>query len=255
MRLLLLAGLMTLYSCVSKTTSEFDAFSHIQDTEVRDILKRAISWSGGIDRWRSLDSIIYTKDSKLFLSDSGIESESIQRHAYAMRPKFSARITWSPDTSEFHEILYGEQSVKRVNDSVVAEGRKVEETVLSAIYVLGMPFKLLDPGVQLSYEGKLQIGENVADAIRAGYDPNANENHSTTDLWWYYFDEVSGAFLGCLVYHPPTYAYIENQAFHDVEGIKFHAHRKSYRSDSARNIEFLRAEFWYSDYEVSSASE
>ena len=126
---------------------------------------------------------------------------------------------------------------------------------MSAFYVLGMPFKLKDPGTFLSYEGTVDFNGKTADVVKAAYSPEDFENHSTTDLWWYYFDTVDGAFLRCMVYHPPTYARIENIAFREVEGMKFQKRRMSYRCDSLGNKQFLRAEFWYEDYAITFSEE
>ncbi len=231
-----------------------DPYVHLTDAKVASVLKQAIDWSGGIEAWRGLDSIKYHKHSKLFLEDSTLENEMKQSHAYAMKPNFSARISWDKG-SDRHLITYGlGQAQKQVNGRETDSGKKVEESVFSALYVLGMPFKLLDAGVNLTYQGMEEVRGVQAHVIKATYDPQENDNHSTTDVWWYYFNEATGEFLGCMVHHPPTYAYIENQAFHTIGGIKMHAHRRSYRSDSARNIAFLRAEFWYDNYELASGA-
>ena len=152
--------------------------------------------------------------------------------------------------------LYGDDS-----DSIDMDHKKLEngqlmdqdptESVMSAIYVLGMPFKLLDAGATLEFTQTVTLESGKqADEIKATYNPEAHQNHSTTDVWYYYFDHQDGTFYGAMVHHPPTYAYIQNLDFHEHAGLKFHAHRKSYRSDSLRNIKYLRAEFWYSDYQV-----
>ena len=249
--------LISLVGCTadpSSTNSSVDYFAHIEDEKVKSVLRKAIDWSGGIETWRALDSIKYTKHSMLFLEDESVESDVIQRHLYGMQPQFSANIQWS-DSSDVFEIRYDGSASKWLNgEQLDQEEGTIKSTVFSALYVLGMPFKLLDGGVNLSYQGATTVKGREADVINATYDPDNHDNHSTSDIWWYYFDVSNGEFLGCLVYHAPTYAYIENQSFVTAGGIKFHAHRKSYRSDSARNIQFLRAEFWYSDYSVVSAN-
>jgi len=39
------------------------------------------------------------------------------------------------------------------NDSIIDQGDKVTSSVNSALYVVGMPFKLIDKGTVLTYEG------------------------------------------------------------------------------------------------------
>jgi hypothetical protein len=220
----------------------------IEDQKVRAVLERAINKAGGIEQWRAIKTISYTKRSKLLLEDASIESDITQNHKYTMSPQFSAWIKWE-NNGDQHRIQYGSgQSKQFRNDTLIT--KDPSQTVMSAIYTLGMPFKLLDDGAVLTYEGKTVIDSIEADVIKATYDPDENENHSTQDVWYYYFDVRDGNFLGAMVYHSPTYAFIQNLDFVSTTPVILHAHRKSYRTDSARNIQFLRAEFWYSDYVV-----
>ncbi len=228
-----------------------DYYADIKDDSVKKILKKAIDWAGGIEKWKKLDSIQYHKRSKLLLEKGLVENETYQLHNYSMQPSFSAEINWKKGNTA-HLISHNfDKTLKYENGEIIAEGEKTKKSVLSALYVLGMPFKLLDEGVNLSHEGKTQIDGIQVDVLKATYSPAKNNNHSTEDVWWYYFQENSGKFISCMVYHSPTYAYIENLAFDEVNGLKFHKHRKSYRTDSVRNKQFLRAEFWYNDYKTS----
>ena len=227
-----------------------DHYAHIEDQQVKSILKRAIDKAGGIEKWKSIKTINYTKHNMLFLEDSTVEVDNIQRHEYTMQPQFSARISWNKDGTD-HLITYSPEGAKKFENDSLTE-QDPTQTVMSAIYVLGMPFKLLDAGTYLKHNGRVTLEDGKeADEIRATYSPEEHENHSTQDVWYYYFDVEDGTFYGAMVYHAPTYAYIQNLDFVDYTPVKFHAHRKSYRSDSARNIKFLRAEFWYSDYDVN----
>ncbi|MDW3197526.1 MAG: hypothetical protein R8G66_34490 [Cytophagales bacterium] len=228
-----------------------DPYAHIADEKIRAILKEAIDVSGTIDVWRDLKEIRYQKHSVLYLSDGSEESNVIQQHIYRMSPEFEADISWERD-GDRHFLQYTSQATKKfVNDTLQeANEEALSQSVMSAIYVLGMPFKLLDEGVKLTYEGTTNFEGFQAHAIEARYSSDENENHSTDDLWWYYFDAENTNFLGAMVYHAPTYALIRNLEFDQSTSIKFHKHRKSYRTDSSRNIEYLRAQFWYDNYEV-----
>ena len=251
---LLTCSLVVVMSCGPKSESHkveaaYDPYEHIENDQVRTILRKAIDKAGGYEKWSSLKTIEYTKHNMLFLEDGTTEVDNIQRHEYTMRPEFKVRITWEKENVN-HLITYGPEGGKRYrHDSLTTQDPT--ETVMSAIYVLGMPFKLLDAGTRLEHRGqvRLESGE-IADEIKATYDPGENENHSTQDEWYYYFG-ADGTFFGAMVYHAPTYAYIRNLEFDTSTPIQFHKHRKSYRSDSSRNIQFLRAEFWYADYQVT----
>ncbi|MDX1406798.1 MAG: hypothetical protein R3330_01660, partial [Saprospiraceae bacterium] len=92
------------------------------------------------------------------------------------------------------------------------------------------------------------------DVIKAEYDPGTQDNHSTSDVWWYFFDRDGGSHLASMVYHPPTYALIENTTMTDAHPIRFNVYRRSYRCDSTRVKQFLRGEFYYSDFRVPASS-
>lgn len=248
---LLMAGCTQVHQESTSTDPVADPYAHISDEKIKDIIKSAINVSGTIDVWRGLNEISYQKHSVLYLEDGSEESNVIQQHVYRMSPEFEADITWEKDGDQ-HYLQYTSRSVRKfVNDSLQPSNEEaLRQSVMSAIYVLGMPFKLLDEGVKLNYMGLTDFESFSAHAIEARYSSDENDNHSTDDLWWYYFDAENSDFLGAMVYHAPTYAMIRNLKFDESTPIKFHAHRKSYRTDSSRNKEYLRAQFWYDNYEV-----
>jgi hypothetical protein len=231
----------------------WDHYSQIQDTSVKKILLKAISRAGGLNKWKKLKKLTYQKHGTLFLPDGSVESANIQLHQYTFDPYFSAEITWRENNNDYR-ILYRSDSAQQFENGILSD-KDPSQSVMSALYVIGMPFKLLDEGVKLTFLGHdtLRNGQLV-DVIKASYDPINNQNHSTQEDWYYYFNRKTGDFSGALVYHPPTYAYIENITFKDDLPIRFFDHRQSFRTDAHRNIEFLRAEFYYTDYELVLAN-
>lgn len=227
-------------------------FKEPVDAKVEQVLTQAIEAAGGWENWKALDSMRYLKKSILYLEDGTKESEATQEHFFTFKPRFKATIIWLEDEQN-RRIEYQEGSAKKYSgDSLIEENTSaIKESVMSAVYVLAQPFKLLDVGTTLEYQGltKTKKGKK-AFTISATYNPKEYINHSTKDSWWYYFDTEDGKFLESMVYHAPTYALIENVSFWQELPIHFHKHRKSYRADSLRNIKFLRAEFDYWDYEL-----
>ncbi|MDX1478210.1 MAG: hypothetical protein R3301_10935 [Saprospiraceae bacterium] len=246
-----------LAGCQVAPDPETDApFNNTHDDEVRIILQRAIASAGGWTAWSAIDSITYRKRSILYLADGAVESDQTQYHRYDLQPSLSGSITWSDSTGEV-TIAYQDGNATRSIDGVAVTGgeESARQTFLSAYYVLFIPFKLLDPGTLLTYTGKdtLESGA-IADVIKAEYDPGQHGNHSTSDVWWYYFEENTGRHLASLVYHPPTYALIENIRTTQTTPIRFNAYRESYRCDRTLNKQFLRGVFEYSDFRLPGAS-
>ena len=241
------------FSCTTspREKENLSPYAQIKDPEVRKVLEQAIEYAGGIEQWRQLKTIEYVKRSRLILEGDVLEYDITQEHSYQMQPDFSAIIQWEQD-SAYHVVQhYPSRSVHILDDmDINLDPNKVKQSVMSSLFVLGMPFKLMDEGVQLSYSGSRLFMDSVeADVIKAVYDPENVSNHSTSDIWWFYFEKESGKFLGSKVYHAPTYALIHNIGFTDTS-LKFPTRRKSYRVDSLENIQFLRAEFWYSDFKM-----
>jgi len=245
--LLFISSLLLINCTDQKTSPEIE---EIEKSKVDQVIDRAIEWAGGMERWRSLKQLTYQKRSRLLYENGQVEYDITQLHDYTFSPSLLMNINWDTEAGQNKMVHSDTVSYKLLNDSLISQGNKIRESAFSALYVIGMPFKLKDPGIHLSYEGQQIFQGRTADIIKATYSPVKYKNHSTSDDWWYYFDAENSAFLGCKVYHYPTYALIENIAFHEVEDMKFQKRRMSYRCDSLGNKQFLRAEFWYEDYDL-----
>ena len=65
----------------------------------------------------------------------------------------------------------------------------------------------------------------------------------------FYFDTESHVLLATLIYHAPTYAFVDNEKMEMIDGMLWNTERTTYRTDSLRNVEYVRAEFVYSEME------
>ena len=226
--------------------------SHIGDQQAAQIILNAIHKAGGWDAYKNIKTISYKKRSVLYHDDGSLESDRDQYHSYTLQPSVTGEITWSFGNDSY-AIHYTDEEAYKLENGARVEGSEesARNTFLSAYYVLFMPFKLLDPGAVLTYEGTttLETGDKVH-IIKADYDPGKHDNHSTHDIWWYFFDSKTYEYLACQVYHEPTYAFIENNEITEEHLITFNTYRKSFRTDADRNKEFLRGEFWYSDFQI-----
>ncbi|WP_425236336.1 hypothetical protein [Ulvibacterium sp.] len=185
------------------------------------------------------------------MKNGQIESEVTQRHHYVLRPHKSIKISWVVDRDSFLIVHNDLISQKFKNNSIVEQGDAVKSAVNSSLYVVGMPFKLLDEGTVLTYEGpKLLNTTDTVHTIKATYEPKKHQNHSTKDEWWYHFDKNNWALVSSMVYHKPTYVLIENISVIEKKGLIFPERRKSYRCNEFGEKLFLRAEFWYEDYSI-----
>jgi len=241
-----------------------DRFAHISDDNAREIIRSSIAHAGGIDKWESIKQLKYTKDFSLLLDDGTVEKSYEQVHNYNYDPiHLDIRSKENGDLihTQFLDGKYsrtknGESldfpySRNKNGESLDVPSENLIKAMNTSTYVIGMPFKLLDPGVEISYEGELFLeNETLVDVIKVSYDPVKNKNHSTADVWKYYFDKEDRKIVGNWVNAGDHANVIENLSYVRVGGILFNKERKSYRLDSLGKKEFVRADYFYDNYEV-----
>lgn len=249
----LLVGLTFVFMYNCRSDKSIDHYSHIDDESVKSILQKAFDSAGGLETYLDLDSVVFDKRTILYLSDGKIESEVQQHHKYGLQPSASGRISWT-DSLGRHEVVHGPNgSYKSLNEEKIEDSSASAKSVfMSNYYVLFLPFKLLDPGTILSYEGVTSIDGHEVDIVKATYAPAVHENHSTSDDWYLFFSKSDGRVVANLVYHEPTYAFIENNEWTDKYPLRMNVYRQTWRTDFERNKEYLRGEFWYNNYRFKS---
>ena len=251
---LLLLTTCTHQPAASETPEASDPFGHVTDAAVKRVLGAAIERAGGLAQWNRLAAMRFTKDYTLLLESGEIENAALQRHHYTLGEEPTVEIEWEMDGQQ-HTIQYQQdQYQKLVNGKIdtSAAQQTLVNTVLSATFVMSIPFKLLDKGVALSYGGLDTLANGqVVEVIQASYNPSTHSAHSTPDIWHHYYDAEDFTFHAYMVQHADHYSYVENQSFAAVDGFLLPKIRKSYRVDEERNLLYLRAEYAYGDYELA----
>lgn len=229
-----------------------DPFAHIADAQVKQVLSAACDASGGMDTYAKVDSIVYMKRSVLYEPDGSKQSDVTQLHSYQLAPSLAGTIAWT-DSLGVHEIIYSPDDPHRTLDGERTDHTPaaVSKSFMGSYFVLFIPYKMADPNVKLSYEGEVTIDKKPYEVLAAHYAPDTYDNHSTDDVWTLFCDKANGTVLSNLVYHPPTYAYIENTESTDEYPLKMNTYRQTWRTDKNRNKEYLRGEFWYWDYQFT----
>ena len=114
----------------------------------------------------------------------------------------------------------------------------------AAFYTVAQPWKLMDKGGKLIYEGKktLENGSEV-ESIRVDYGPDS-------DTWWYFFDPVNFLMVGNEVQLKDHRSLVYDLSEEEVNGFKLHGTRESWRINDKGERLFLRAEYRYSEYQI-----
>lgn len=233
--------------CHCKNEKPPSPFSHIADNSAKEVLEKAIAQSGGWENFQNIDSLFYEKRTVLFDSLGKVESDVLQKHIYQVRPGLAMSISWENEEGTHRISRKKNECEKFLNDKKIkADSVGLLRSTNAALYTLFMPWKLLDPGVELKYKGIVKLpGGNDAHAISAIYFPEKKNNHSTKDDWEYYFEKDTYKYMACMVDHHDYFALIVNEEKSKSGGLVFNAYRNSYRVDKDRNILWKRGEFYY----------
>ncbi|GAB3218422.1 hypothetical protein J0A67_02710 [Algoriphagus aestuariicola] len=235
--LLLLLCLFSLWSCEPSP-----------EKKAKELIERSIEAHGGSEAWEKISILKFRKKTRLYNEDGTVESELDQEMEFRLKPRLEGKITWEKDSIK-HVLSWdgvqmryfmGENEVK--NPAFLASKKKDFD---AAYYTISQPWGLLGDGATLTYEGQktLENGKTV-ESVRVDYG-------SDTDLWFYYFDPNSVVMVGNEVHAKDHRSLIYDLSLVEHDGLKFHGQRDSWRIDERGKRLFLRAEYVYSDYEIT----
>lgn len=242
-------------SCATTTTTkQIDPLSGIKDTKLKEVLSKALDAMGGYENWNNLKSLQFHKKTNLYEASGAIEKATDQKHTYTFQPSNKVNITWKEGAIS-NEMVMEDGDVKKLIDGQVdkeAKSSSLKNSIYASTFVIGIPFKLLDEGAQLSYEGtKVIASGKKVHVVKAVYNPSSYKTHTKADIWWHYFDEQNYQQVGYTVQLHDHSSYVENLSFDRVEGFLFTTSRESWRVDENGNKTYLRADYEYSKYEVN----
>jgi len=220
-------------------------FSCQKEDKAKTIVLKALEAHGGIDAWKNAKELVYTKTTILYDSLGKVEHKLIQKHRNTFVPNFEAQMEWEEDSIVKKVTLIDDKTKVYFNgeeQDYTKLQEKYSKAMIAANYVIWQPYKLLDKEAILSYQGTDTLDRKEVDVVKADY---RNEDGSYGNSWWYYFNKETNRLLGNMVHHGTTYSFINNIKYENETGLSLNAYRKSYRTDSLRNVKFLRAEYYY----------
>lgn len=225
--------------------------SGYSDETAMNIVKASINTSGGMDTWGMMKELSYNKDFKLLDSLGNVAKDFRQIHKYKYNPLHIHIQSIENGDTIITELVNEEYSRSINGRKIKVNPEALAKSINTSTYVVGIPFKLMDPGTVLKYEGELKLeNDKMVDVVSASYNADKYVNHSTTDLWKYYFDKEDRRVLGNWVQTSDHYSMLENETYKEEGGILFNEKRKSYRVDEHGEKLFLRAAYKYYNYKV-----
>jgi len=236
--LLLLFLTISLYSC-----------KQITKVSANEIVEKSVEFHGGLKLWKQNNSLKFDKKIILYTRDGTIESKQIQYQKFDYKNGLSGELKWLKDRNKI-SIRYKEGKVfKRINDSIITskeELKSAENAFFSAHYVVNQPFKLLEDAAILSYVGLEIIDNKKTHVVQVGY---VNDTE-TSDKWFYYFDSKTYQLMATKVIHGDTVSIIKNISYDTSTGLLFNHHRKSYFLKPSGEEDYLRAEYFYTNFHI-----
>ncbi len=218
------------------------------EKQAKELIEKSIAAHEFSKNWNDVSTIKFKKWTRLLDEGGAVESESEQLIEFRLKPYFEAKLTWTKD-SVLHVVNFNgsRMSYQMGENSIQNEGflKAKRAEIDAAFFAFAQPWKLLDESANLSYEGEqiLESGKTV-ESIRVDYGPDS-------DVWWFYFDPVSHQVVANELHASDHKSLIENISLDQSTGLLLAKERKSFRIDDSGKKLFLRAEYLYSDFEVT----
>lgn len=218
-------------------------------TEVKpiNIINKSVQAHGGLERWKQLKSLSFTKKTTLYYEDGSVRLESTQNQSFLFGKYLSGTIHSILDSVSYR-FKKSEVYMQTKDSSAQLSGEALkskQRLFASALYVTSQPFQLLESGAAFERTSDTIFGDKKAFAVRVYY-PN---DTTTSDQWTYYFDQDSFLVVACKVKHDKRTSIIENLSYDQSTPFIFNATRKSTITENGKAA-FVIAEYEYSDYQV-----
>jgi len=177
------------------------------------VVDQAIDHAGGWKAYTATRTIQFRKTIVRFAADGTATDTRVQFHRYVLNPSPKMRIEWEDHGSKIVLINDGHQAWKLVDGKIATAQEDINSarnSTFGSHYVFCMPFKLRDPGAELTDTGtELLTGGQRVRKIRVTYAPGVGDAGGF-HTWTYSFDTASGRLVANhLLYSPGKYDYTE----------------------------------------------
>lgn len=212
------------------------------------IIGRSVEAHGGLESWKQLKSLSFTKKTVLYNEDGSVKKNVTQDQAFLFNTSSSGTLDAVIDTISYR--LEDDKVLVKLGDQYYdlenAERDAKKKLVNSALYVVSQPFQLLESSATFERKSDTVFGDKPTFSIRVKYPGDS----PSSDQWTYYFDQDSFRVVACKVKHNNRVSIIENISYDRSTPFLFNATRKSTIMDGS-NPKFVIAEYEYSNYKVT----
>lgn len=230
-----------LLSC--KPTSERKAIN---------LISKSIEAHGGSERWENVESITFLKETKLFHADSSLENELFQEIEIRFKPNWEIRMSWEKDSIPHKALFDGKRTRYWLGENEIQNEdflKSKKRDLDAAGYVITKPFDLLTGDKQIEYKGLVLLPDGKEyESVRVVDGPHSSSN---ADIWVYYFNPSDSRLTAYSVKTSGHTSLVFNDGWDVFGGLILPLRRKSYRLLESGEIEYLRAEYEFSEYHIN----
>ena len=230
-------------SCQRNEENVMDGYEALPNNKAGEIIRLAIDRAGGWESWKNKENFSFFKKITHLDSTGAVERSVRQHHTYNLKGGFKARMEWKADDDTYLIVNNGEQAKKYENGEELTDHRSKNEAWNSSFgshYVIGMPYKLTDPGVTLTYEGiDTVVLERPVHSVKVEYAEGAGSTGGMHQ-WWYYFETDTYDLAGNYLDYGEGHSFTSYEVFETVKGHRIHNKRYSYLSNESRERVMLR---------------
>lgn len=213
----------------------------------KEIVEKSVKYHGGMELWKNSKGLSFDKEIILYTKEGTIESRRTQYQNFHYGHCLEGELKWEQDGSQCSIVYKNNVVSKKINDSIITSKKELQSAkraFFSADYVINQPFKLLEELTVLSYVGIEMIENKKNYSVQVGY----KNDTDLSDKWFYYFDSETYQLMAAKVVHGAKTSMIKNLAFDKSTGLLFNRHRKSYFINPSGDIDYLRAEYFYTNF-------
>jgi hypothetical protein len=224
-----------------------------QKTELtaNQILLKSLEAHGGLELWKKIDTLSFTKKTILY-NQEGVKEKEITQHqsfygGIPLHGKISSLGTEKSSISVINGVY-----TKSIRDSLVSitddEIKAINNSFKSAYYVISQPFNLKESNALLFYKKDTILDGEKTFVVDVSY--REDENTRTPDQWTYFFNAKTFLVVAAKVFHSPTISFIKNTKFNTKTPFVFNSERVSVFMNKDGTEDYTRAAYFYSNYKV-----
>lgn len=215
--------------------------------DATSLLEAVMKSQGGKENWKNIQTFSYKKSFALYTKDGSIEKDIIENHEYDFTDGINREVTWLQNDTlfEIHRSDSATYQIKNGALDTLITSTQIQSKLNAATFVVGLPYTLDDLNSTKTYEGIEEFQGTPCYVLKVTF-------QGSNDIWRHYYDTENLSWKGYWVKTSDHYSLIINEEMIKENGFTLSRKRKSYRTDSLKNILYLRATYLYENYKIRS---